>query len=62
MNAAHVKAEAAINTRKGLTVDFSDFAMALHRAVQTPGTSGQRMEQKLKEPRGNIYQGNQGKD
>jgi hypothetical protein len=40
MNAAHVKAEAAINTRKGLTVDFSDFAMALHPMVQTPVTSG----------------------
>jgi len=28
MNAAHVRAEAAINIRKGFTVDFSDFAIA----------------------------------
>ena len=28
MNAAHVRAEAAISTRNGLTVDFADFAIA----------------------------------
>ena len=27
MNAAHVRAEAAINTRNGFTVDFADFAI-----------------------------------
>jgi len=28
MNAAHVTAEAVINTRSGFTVDFSDFVIA----------------------------------
>jgi hypothetical protein len=27
MNTAHVRAEAAISTRNGLTVDFADFAI-----------------------------------
>ena len=40
MNAAHVKAEAAISTTNGFAVDFADFAMALHPMVQTPVTSG----------------------
>jgi hypothetical protein len=31
MNAAHVRAEAAISTRNGLTVDFADFAIAALR-------------------------------
>jgi hypothetical protein len=31
MNAAHVRAEAAISTRNGLTVDFADFAIATPR-------------------------------
>jgi hypothetical protein len=28
MNAAHVKAEAAISTRNGFTVDLADFSIA----------------------------------
>jgi hypothetical protein len=31
MNAAHVRAEAAISTRNGLTGDFADFAIAALR-------------------------------
>jgi hypothetical protein len=31
MNAAHVRVEAAISTRNGLTVDFADFAIATFR-------------------------------
>ena len=34
MNAAHVRAEAAISTRNGLTVDFADFAIATLRWCQ----------------------------
>ena len=34
MNAAHVRAEAAISTRNGLTVDFADFAIAALRWCQ----------------------------
>jgi hypothetical protein len=30
MNAAHVRAEAAINTRNGFTGDFADFAIGSH--------------------------------
>ena len=31
MTAVHVRAEAAINTRNGLTLDFVDFAKSLNR-------------------------------
>jgi hypothetical protein len=34
MNAAHVRAEAAISARNGLTVDFADFAIAALRWCQ----------------------------
>ena len=34
MNAAHVRAEAAISTRNGLTVDFADFTIATLRWCQ----------------------------
>jgi hypothetical protein len=34
MNAAHVRAEAAISTRNGVTVDFADFAIALSEGVR----------------------------